>query len=76
MKLFFYPRLAADGLRKNRRLSVPFLLSSAFLCMMCYLLLFLSDTAALDEVRGATVLRRVLPMGTAIVVLFYVLFLF
>lgn len=76
MKLFFYPRLAADGLRKNRRLSVPFLLSSAFLCMMCYLLLFLSDTAALDEVRGATVLRRVLPMGTAIVALFSVLFLF
>ena len=37
MKLGFYPRLALDGIRKNKRLYVPYLLTCVGMMMMFYI---------------------------------------
>ena len=41
MKAGFYPRLARDGIRKNRRLYLPYLLTCIGTVMMFYLVAFL-----------------------------------
>ena len=41
MKTALYPRLAWDGLRKNKRLFTPYLLTCVFMVMMFYILSFL-----------------------------------
>ena len=38
MKLLFYPRLAWTGIRKNRRLYLPYLLTCIGMVMMEYII--------------------------------------
>ena len=49
MKTALYPRLAWDGLRKNKRLFTPYLLTCVCMVMMFYILSFLGspETCAL-----------------------------
>ena len=43
MSRFFYPRLAWDGLRKNRRLAVPYLLTCICMVAVFYIMGFLAS---------------------------------
>ena len=43
MKTALYPRLAWDGLRKNKRLFTPYLLTCICMVMMFYILSFLGS---------------------------------
>lgn len=72
----FYPRLALDGMKKNARLYVPYLLTGTGMVAMFYILYFLSRCAALDALRGAESLRSILELGTWVVAAFSLLFLF
>ena len=38
MKRSFYPRLAIDGMRKNRRMYGPYLAMGALMAAICYIL--------------------------------------
>ena len=51
MKTFFYPRLAWDGLRKNRRLSVPYLLTCVCMVSVFYILSFLVSPDGLPMIQ-------------------------
>ena len=53
MKLLFYPRLAWTGIRKNRRLYLPYLLTCIGMVMMEYIICFLKDSKAVRGMRGA-----------------------
>ena len=48
MKTLFYPRLAWDGLRKNRQLSLPYLLTCICMVSMFYILSFLASEGVLE----------------------------
>jgi len=72
----FYSRLALDGMKKNSRLYVPYLLTGAGMVAMFYILYFLSRCAALDALRGVEYLRSILELGTWVVAAFSLLFLF
>jgi len=76
MRFAFYPKLAFDGMKKNSRLYVPYLLTGAGMVAMFYILYFLSRCAALDALRGAEFLRMTLELGTWVVAAFSMLFLF
>ncbi len=76
MKLAFYPRLALDGIRKNRRLYFPYLMAGAITVTVHYILSFLADSSTLANMRGGDVLMSVLPMGYWIIAIFSALFLF
>ena len=41
MKAGFYPKLALDGIRKNKRLYLPYLLTCIGMVAMYYIVLFL-----------------------------------
>lgn len=76
MKWEFYSRLALDGMRKNRRLYIPYLLTGAGMTAMFYILTFLSENAAPALPRGGRTMSAVLSLGTWVVAFFSVLFLF
>ncbi len=76
MKKGFYLRLALDGMRKNRRLYLPYLLTCAGTVMMFYILSSLSVSPLMETMRGGSSMSIVLALGTIVIALFSLLFLF
>ncbi len=76
MKISFYPKLAFDGIRKNKHLYLPYILTGSIMVMMYYILSFLCESPALLKMKGGTILMSVLPMGCAVIAVFSLLFLF
>ncbi|MBQ8954653.1 MAG: FtsX-like permease family protein [Clostridia bacterium] len=77
MKTAFYPRLAWDGLRKNRRLAWPYLFTCVCMVAMHYILGFLSSGAVMSLLpRGRTITSSVLHLGMYVMLLFSLIFLF
>ena len=76
MRIHVYPKLAWEGIRKNKRLYVPYIAMGALMVMMYYLLRFLQDSPVIGVMRGAVTLSTVLPMGYAVIAIFSIIFLF
>ncbi|MDD6122228.1 MAG: ABC transporter permease, partial [Solobacterium sp.] len=74
MKL--YLKLSLDGIRKNYRLYIPYILTGTLVIMMFYVLLYLSSSKSLWSMPAATFLAAVLPLGIVVIAVFSVLFLF
>lgn len=76
MKALFYPRLAWTGIKNNRRLYLPYILTCIGMVAMFYIMLSLSTGVFLDKMRGGTPLGSVLGLGAGVIGFFAVLFLF
>ena len=76
MKAGFYPKIAWDGIRKNKRLYFPYILTGGVMVMMYYILSFLIESPALAQMPGGSVLMTVLPLGCVVIAVFSLLFLF
>ena len=75
-KTLFYFRLAAQGLKKNYRLTLPWLLAASGMTLMFYLVAFLSDSDMLTVIRGGDTVRVLLALGRGVISVFSVIFLF
>lgn len=77
MKTALYPRLAWDGLRKNKRLFTPYLLTCICMVMMFYILSFLGspETCALLP-RGSNSTGLILNLGSFVIFAFSAIFLY
>ena len=77
MKTALYPRLAWDGLRKNKRLFTPYLLTCVCMVMMFYILSFLGspETCALLP-RGSNSTGLILNLGSFVIFVFSAIFLY
>lgn len=76
MKTGFYLKLALSGMRKNKRMYVPYLLSGAVMTVMTYILFFLAESDVLNHIKGGGMLQSLLPIGSMVVGLFSCIFLF
>lgn len=77
MRRAFYPRLAWDGLRRDRRVAGPYLLTCVCMVAMHYILGFLASPAALALLpRGRSSVETILNLGKYVVLLFSLVFLF
>ena len=76
MRAGFYPKIAWDGIRKNKRLYFPYILTGGVMVMMYYILSFLIESPALAHMPGGSVLMTVLPLGCVVIAVFSLLFLF
>ncbi len=76
MKLGFYPRLAWTGIKKNRRLFVPYILAASGVAAVFYILFYLASSSVFDDMRGGSSTKMVLSLGVFVVVAFALLFLF
>lgn len=76
MKTGFYPKLALDGFRKNKRMYLPYILTCIGMVMMYYIITFLHYTDTLAAIPGASIVQEMLGMGISIIALFSCIFLF
>ena len=76
MKRSFYPRLAIDGMRKNRRMYGPYLAMGVLMAAICYILSALSRSDALRTLPGGDNLCMIMALGNIVLLIFSVIFLF
>ena len=76
MKLGFYPRMASNGMRKNGRLYTPYLVTCIMMVAVYYILHFLGYSGIMDGMPGGHTATEMMQMGTYIMTLFGLLFLF
>ncbi len=76
MRAAFYPKLAADGIRKNKKFYLPFMLTCALMAAMLYIIVFLHTSPLLDYLYGGSTMRATLGLGRFVIVVFAGIFLF
>mgnify|MGYP003306295930 FL=1 len=76
MKAGLYPKLAWDGIRKNKRFYLPYILTCIGMEMMFYIIHYLAAMPTLKDMPGGRTMETVLGFGFWIVALFAVIFLF
>lgn len=76
MKLGLYPKIAADGIRKNSRLYVPYIATCILMIAIFYIMHLLGFSDMLKNFEGASTAKDILQLGTIIMALFGTIFLF
>lgn len=76
MKFGFYPRLAADGIRKNKRMYLPYILTCIGMVMMTYIVAFVRFSPVIANLYGGDTLQGIMVMGVVVMIFFATLFLF
>lgn len=76
MKIGFYPRLAWSGIRKNKELYIPYLLTCIGMIMMFYIVCYLYTGSLLTHVRGGNMVAVFMGLGRFVIGAFSVIFLF
>ena len=76
MRAGLYPKLAWDGIRKNKRFYLPYILTCIGMVMMFYIIHYLAAMPTLKDMPGGDTMEMVLGLGAWVVALFAVIFLF
>lgn len=76
MKLGLYPKIAADGIRKNSRLYVPYIATCILMIAIFYIMHLLGFSEMLKNFEGASTAKDILQFGTIIMAIFGMIFLF
>ncbi len=77
MKALFYPRLAWDGIRKNKQMVFPYVLTCICVIAMFYILTFLSSPETVSLLpRGGDTAQLIMILGCFVIAVFSMIFLF
>lgn len=76
MRTGFFFGLAKDGIRKNSRMYVPYILSCVSMVAMYFILVSLQYQKTLLQMFGGGTLAKMMKFGSVVVAIFSVLFLF
>ena len=77
MKLGFYPKFAFIGIRKNKRLYVPYILTCVGIIMMHYIVTALAGIITeMEDMFSNTTTSALLVFGSWVIAVFSVIFLF
>ena len=69
-------KLAFDGIKKNKRLYIPYIMTGTIVIMMFYILLYIANSKTLAYMPASTFLALVLPLGIIVIFVFSLIFLF
>ncbi len=76
MKAGFYPRLAFDGIRKNKRLYLPYIMACSVMAAVFYIIVFLRHDAAVLNLFGEDLIVETLSLGSIVIACFACVFMF
>lgn len=76
MSVAIFPRLAWNGIKKNRRLYYPYIFTCIGIVMMFYIMSGLSRCHLFENVYGGSVILFMLDLGKNVIGLFALIFLF
>lgn len=72
----FYSRLSIQGMRKNGKIYLPYILTSVGIAMMYYIVSYLTYSKSVYNMKGGPEMQMILSWGTGIIAVFAVIFLF
>lgn len=75
MKIYLYLKLALIGIKKNRRMYIPYILTCIGMVMMFYIMQSLSYSTLLNNMRGGSSVEMVLSLGKFVIAVFALIFL-
>ena len=75
MKLGFYPKLAADSIKKNKKLYLPYILTCCGISAMQYIMFYLSYYTENSGMTGGRIITTTLNYGIIVIVIFSIIFL-
>ena len=70
MKTGFYPKLAWQGIRKNGKIYIPYIITSIAMVMMYYIVSFLSVNKSIGSMRDGKTIQDILGYGVGIIAVF------
>ncbi len=76
MRRFFYFRLALQNIRNNKKTYIPYILTVIGTVLMYYSFQCMADNPGIQDLRGGTVVAMIMGLGTFVIALFAVIFLF
>lgn len=76
MKKGFYPKLAFDGIRKNKKMYLPYILTSIGMVMMYYIIIFLQFSQSIKDAVQSSTVSEILGLGSWVIATFSCIFLF
>lgn len=76
MKSGIYFKLALDGIRKNRKLFLPYIGAGAGMVMMSYIIFFLTENERILSLKGGEAIHSTLGFGCSVMAIFSCIFLF
>lgn len=76
MKNGIYFKLAFDGIRKNRKLFLPYIGAGAGMVMMSYIIFFLTENERILSLKGGEAIHSTLGFGCSVMAIFSCIFLF
>lgn len=76
MKGIYYPKLAWLGIKRNKQVYVPFMLTGIGMVMMYYIITYLENSDTLYQMSGGETLQATLGFGVNVMAFFCVIFLF
>ena len=71
----FYTRLAWQGMCKNGRVYLPYILTCIGMVMMYYIVCALQNSTAVETMRGGSTVQEILSLGQIVIGFFSLLFL-
>lgn len=74
--MLLFPRLAVNGIKKNRRTYLPYILTCSGMIMMYYITSFLTVSQFVREMKGGEIMQQLLFLGCGVMVVFSAVFLF
>lgn len=74
--MLLYPRLAVNGIKKNRRTYLPYILTCSGMIMMYYITSFLTVSSFVKEMKGGDIMQQLLFFGCGVMVVFSAIYLF
>ena len=75
MKLGFYFRLAIEGMLKNKKMYIPYILTCIAMFMMCYIIYFLKTSDVVLKAAGMIEIIAIIEFGIWMVAIFVGIFL-
>ena len=76
MKNGFFRTLAWMGIKKNKKLYLPYILTCMGMVMMCYIISFLSLSPTFKNMSGGSTAQIYLGVGFSVLCVFSLIFLF
>lgn len=76
MRGSFYLKLAKDGMSKNRKLYLPYVLTCICMVMMFYIVCYLAVGADFQKVYGGETVQMVIGLGVSVIAIFSLIFLY
>ncbi len=76
MKKTLYIRLAANGIKNNRKLYTPYIAAFSGMTALLYIISFLSYSETVTGMAGGRTLESLLNLGSVVMIIFSAIFLF